>query len=239
MYGWRARIGHIYPAVVAETIFSDFFRMVPEGVTLVMTSLTIRNIKQEDLERAFAEIDNAALLLAERKPDIIIIGGAPMIRFKGAGSDQEIIKRIQEKTGILTSTSQTAALEAFRTLGAKKLVVASPYHEDQNQLVKKLLEDSGFAVPNIRGLNKNVNEIHAVTPAQAYRHAKEVFLEAPEADLLYVPCAHFSVPNIAQLEHEIGRPVVTSTMAMIWYAFNKLVIKPAIADKGALLASLG
>ena len=37
MYGWRGPIGHVYPAAVAETYCSDFFRVVPEGVTLVMT----------------------------------------------------------------------------------------------------------------------------------------------------------------------------------------------------------
>ena len=49
MYGWRARIGHIYPAVVAETFMSDFFRMVPEGVTLAMSFLPIEILKKEDL----------------------------------------------------------------------------------------------------------------------------------------------------------------------------------------------
>lgn len=239
MYGWRARIGHIYPAVVAETIFNDFFNMVPAGVTLVMTNLSIKILKQEDLERAFAEIDQAALLLAERKPDIIIIGGAPMIRLKGKGSDEELIRRIREKTGIMTTTSQTAAIEAFRELGAKRIAVASPYHDDQNEQVKSHLEASGFEILNIAGLRKNVDEIHEVPPALAYRHAKSVFMQAPEAQLLYVPCAHFSVPEIALLEQEIGCPVVTSTMAMVWYAFKKLAVKPAIVNRGRLLAGLG
>ncbi len=239
MYGWRARIGHIYPAVVAETIFNDFFSMVPEGVTLVQNHLSIKILKQEDLERAFAEIDRAALQLAERKPDIINIGGAPMIRLKGLGSDVELIRRIQEKTGIMTTTSQTAAIEAFRELGASKLAVASPYHDDQNEQVKKLLEANGFDILNIVGLRKNVVEIHEIPPAVAYRHAKSVKMQAPEAQLLYVPCAHFSVPEIALLEHEIGCPVVTSTMAMIWDAFKKLAVRPAIANRGRLLAGLG
>jgi maleate cis-trans isomerase len=239
MYGWRARIAHIYPAVVAETIFNDFFSMVPDGVTLLITNLTIRALKKEDLEDALEGIDHAAMLLAERNPDIIIIGGAPMIRLKGLGSDKELIDRIHRKTGILTSTSQTSAIEAFQALGAKKLVVASPYHDDQNEQVKNFLQNSGFDVLNIVGLRKNVVEIHETPLAEAYRHAKNVFLQAPDADAVYVPCAHFSVPHIAQLEREIGRPVVTSTMAMVWNAFQKLSIKPGIQGKGQLLEGLG
>ena len=59
MYGWRGRIGHVYPAVVAETYFTDFFRVVPEGVTLAMAHLSIEAIREEDLRRSQAQLDQA------------------------------------------------------------------------------------------------------------------------------------------------------------------------------------
>ena len=42
-YGWRARIGHIYPAVVAESFMYEFYRIVPPGVTLAQTNLVIQS----------------------------------------------------------------------------------------------------------------------------------------------------------------------------------------------------
>ena len=78
MYGWRGRIGHVYPAVVAETYMTDFFRVVPEGITLAMTNLSIQAIRDEDLKRSEAQLDQAIGFLAKRKVDCIIVGGGPI-----------------------------------------------------------------------------------------------------------------------------------------------------------------
>ena len=80
----------------------------------------------------------------------------------------------------MTTTRQTEGIEALRALGAKKLVVASPYHDDQNRQVKDPFEKSGFEVLDIRGLRQDVAEIHEVPSALAYRHAKSVFLETKD-----------------------------------------------------------
>ncbi len=237
MYGWRARIGHIYPAVVAETFLSDFFRIVPEGVTLAMTFLSIEAIKKEDLERSLGQMDRAADFLMKRGVDIITLGGAPMVRHLGPGADKKIIERIQKQTGIPTTTSQTAAVEAFREMGMKRIVVASPYHDDQNERVRNFLEGSGFEVVGIQGLRKDVAEIHEIPLERAYRHVKQTFLANP-GDGVYVPCAHFTVPHIEMLETQIGVPIITSTRAMIWQALKMLRIKESIEGEGRLLKTL-
>jgi maleate isomerase len=237
MYGWRARIGHIYPAVVAETFMSDFFRMVPDGVTLAMSFLSIEILKKEDLERSLGQMDKAADFLKQRNVDIITIGGAPMVRHLGPGADRQIIERIQKQTGIPTTTSQTAALDAFRELGWKRIVVASPYHDDQNERVRAFLEGSGYTVAGIRGLKKNVAEIHDIPLATAYRHIRETFLAHP-GDGIYVPCAHFTAPHIEILEAELGVPVVSSTIATVWQALKILNVRHLIEGEGRLLRSL-
>jgi maleate isomerase len=237
MYGWRARIGHIYPAVVAETFLSDFFRIAPAGVTLAMTFLSIEILKKEDLERSLGQIDRAADFLKQRGVDIITVGGAPMVRHLGAGSDEKIIERIQQQTGIPTTTTQTAAVAAFRAMGMKRIVVASPYHDDQNDRVRAFLEGSGFEVAGIRGLKKDVVEIHDIPLEAAYRHVRQTFLAHP-GDGVYVPCAHFTVPHVPLLEAELGAPVVTSTRAMIWQALKILRIREAIEGEGRLLQTL-
>lgn len=237
MYGWRARIGHIYPAVVAETFLSDFFRIVPDGVTLAMSYLSIEILKKEDLERSLGQIDRAADFLRRRAVDIITIGGAPMVRHLGPGADRQIIERIQNQTGIPTTTSQTAAVDAFRELGWKRITVASPYHDDQNERVRAFLEGSGFTVAGIRGLKKNVVEIHDIPLATAYRHIRDTFWAYP-SDGVYVPCAHFTAPRVETLEAELGVPVVTSTIAMVWQALKMLKVRHLIEGEGRLLRRL-
>ena len=238
-YGWRARIGHVYPAVVAETFFTEFFRIVPEGVTLVQTHLVIQSLNsKEGLDESLKVMDQRAEWLAKRNVDIIAIGGSPMFRMMGAGSDRKIIDRLEKMFGIPVTTKQTVAVEAFKKLKAKKIAVASPYFEHQDKQVKQFLEKSGFDVVNIRGLSKEIEVIHTLPPETSYVHGKKVFYETPQAEALYIPCAHFAVPYLQQLEDDIQIPVVTSTTAMIWYCFNLLNIHAPIRGHGTLLASL-
>ncbi len=238
-YGWRARLGHVYPAVVTETFMTEFFRIVPAGVTLAQSHLIIESLNRKDgLEKSLAMIDQCAEWLTKRKVDIITVGGSPMIRLLGPGSDHILIDRLEKKCGIPVTTSQTAAVEAFRHLGARKLAVASPYFPHQDAQVKQFLEMSGFEVVNIKGLSKEIEEIHALTLETSYRHAREVFRETPSAEAIYIPCAHFAVPYLKELEEDLQVPVVNSLTAMLWHNFHTLRIKPGIKEQGRLLASL-
>ncbi|MBI4528961.1 MAG: hypothetical protein HY695_34620 [Deltaproteobacteria bacterium] len=238
MYGWRGRIGHIYPAVVAETFFSDFFRVIPEGITLALTNLSIQTIQEEDLKRAESQLDQAVDYLAKRKVDCIIIGGAPMFRLRGLEGEKALIERVRQSTGIPTTTSQTAAVEALRYLGIKRLAVATPYHDDQNEMIAKYLRATGFDLGQVRGLKRHIAEIHEIPLDSVYRHVKRTFLDSPEARGVYVPCGHFTVPRISELEADIKVPVVTATYAMVWAALRMIKVKAQIRGHGCLLETV-
>lgn len=238
-YGWRARLGHVYPAVVAETFMTEFFRIVPEGVTLAQNHLVIESLNEkEGLEKSLALIDQCALWLAKRQVDIITVGGSPMIRLMGPGSDHILIDRLEKKCGIPISTSQTAAVEAFKHLDVHRIAVASPYFPHQDAQVKQFLETSGFEVVSIKGLSVEIDKIHALPLETSYVHARQVFREGPSAEAVYIPCAHFAVPYLKELEEDLQVPVVNSLTAMLWHNFTILKMKPSIKEHGRLLASL-
>ena len=238
-YGWRARIGHVYPAVVAESFMVEFYRIVPPWVTLAQTHLVIESLNlRQELEESIKRIERAAEYLAKRKVDIITIGGSPMFRLMGVGSDKAIIERLESKFAIPVTTNQTAVVEAFKSLGVKKIAVASPYFDHQNEQVKKFLEGSGFEVVHIKGLSQEVEAIHELPLEASYHHARKVFFEAPQAQAVYIPCAHLSVPWLQELENDLRVPVVSSTAAVLWHSFKILQIHAPIAGHGRLLASL-
>jgi len=239
MYGWRGRIGHIYPAVVAETFISDFFRIVPEGITLALTTLSIQVIQEEDLKRAESQLDQAVEYLAKRKVDCIIIGGAPMFRLRGLDGERALIDRVAKSTGIPTTTSQTAAVEALRHLGIKRVAVATPYHEDQDEHIARYLRATGFEVGQVRGMKRHIAEIHEIPLDAVYKHVKRTFLDSPDAQGAYVPCGHFTVPRISELEADLNAPVVTATYAMVWAALRMISVKAEIRGYGRLLETIG
>ena len=237
MYGWRARIGKISPSR-SDTFTYEFYKIVPEGVVLVLSGFTIFNLVADDIEKATQRLEASAQDLAKVGVDFIIAGGGVnLFSQKGKGSDQQAIQEIEDLTGIPATTSITADIEAFKKLSIQKLAIATPFKEDRNQPLKKFLEISGFTVLNINGLGIQVTADMAKVPSfEVYRLAKKTFLEAADADCVFIPCSRWAtIENIEKLEQDLGVPVVTSTTAMIWKAFDRLKIKEPIKGYGTLL----
>ena len=239
MYGWRARIGFIVPSMTGETMVQEFPMVAPPGVALVMTNLAIQHLVRDDIGYSLNLLKAAATELARAKVSVIVLGGSPPVTYGGFGFDKEIARQIAEVTPIPGTTSQTGAVEGLRRLGVQKVAIASPFAEDQNLLLKKFLEDSGFKVVAVKGLAVPLIDIGRMPASASYQLAKDAFAEAPDAEGIYMPCAQMpTFRNIAPLEADLGVPVVTSFQGMLWHVFDMLRIHEPIHGYGRLLESL-
>ncbi len=237
MYGWRGRIGSI--AATPTDIFPyEFYKIVPSGFTLMQTTLSIHIMNAQELAAGFEAMERVALALAKEGADVIIIGAAPTLYDQGPGSDKALSLRISQSTGIPTVSNQTAMMDGLRTLGCKKVIIASPFNEENNQKLRKYLEGSGFEVVGARGMGFAANsEINRVSAEEAYRFIKKIGQEFRDAEGMIVPCANWPTSLIAgQVEEDLGIPVVTSNLAKIWAALRILEIKNPILGFGRLLA---
>lgn len=239
MYGWRARIGFICPSMTAETMIQEFPMLAPEGVALVITCLSIQRLDRDNIGASLAKLRDATAELARAKVDVIVLGGSPTVTYGGYGFDKEIIRQMNEVTAIPCTTSQTGAVEALRRLGAQKIVIGSPFADDQNQLLKKFLNDSGFNVVGVKGLSLPVIDIGAMPAYASYQLARDAFSQASDADAIYMPCAQMpTFKNIAPLEADLGVAVVTSFQAMLWHVFDMLNLREPVAGYGRLFQTL-
>ena len=239
MYGWRARIGHVAPSR-GDVLVYEFYRMLPAGFMLLNTTGTIRQLVDTDFDKQLQRIEEATIDLAENNCDAIVIGGSPLFTKLGYGSDIEIGSRLSAKTGIPVAAGITGEVEALRTLGIKKLVVATPHEDELNQRMKKFLEQSGFTVLKIEGYGIRKNSQIADLPEHAsYKIARRLYEQAPEADGVFVPCPRWpTIGDVALLESEIGKPVVTSSQSYIWHALKMAHVKESIDGYGRLMATL-
>ena len=74
----------------------------------------------------------------------------------------------------------------------------------------------------------------------SYKIAKRLYEEAQDADGVFVPCPRWpTIGDVELLEKEIGKPVVTSCQAYIWYALKLIHIKEKVTGFGQLMATLG
>jgi maleate cis-trans isomerase len=239
MYGWRARIGHVAPSR-GDTLVYEFYRMLPEGFMILNSTGTIRQLVDADFERQLQRIEEAAAELVENRCDSIIIGGSPLFTKLGHGSDLEMSRKLTARFGVPVSPGITGEIAALKSLGLNKLVVATPHEDTLNERMKTFLEASGFRVLKIRGYGVRKNaDLTDMDEHAAYKIAKRLYEEAPEADGVFVPCPRWpTIGDVALLESEIRKPVVTSCQAYIWHGLKLAKIKQQVSGFGRLMASL-
>lgn len=236
MYGWRAKLGRISPS--PETVGAEEWRRsLPDGVCLVETRTLVHEVTVEGLGEAVRQIERAALELASAEVDVILQAGTAIAFFRGFGHDQELSRRIRTATGITATTSLTSVVEALRALHVSRLAVATSYIRDIDCRLLDVLQQSGFAVEEIRGMGlKKSIDMGKISPGDTYRLAKQTALAAPGAQAIFISCGNLrTFETIQPLEIDTGLPVVTSNQAGLWHALRLAGINDRLANLGRLL----
>jgi len=240
MYGWRARIGHVAPSR-GDTLVYEFYKMLPEGFMILNTTGTVRQLVDGDFENQLQRIEDAVQDLVDNRCDSIIFSGSPLFTRLPFGADRALGKKLSEKYGVPVAAGLTAEVEALKAMKIEKLVVGTPYPNELNERLKRHLEAAGFTVLQIEGYGviKNADltdmQIHA-----PYQIAKRLYAKAPQADGVFIACPRWpTFGDVALLEAEMSMPVVTSSLACIWYALTLARVRVTISGFGRLMASLG
>ena len=222
--GWRARIGLIMPSSGTNPEH-EFHQYAPEGVTVVTQRVLFERVDPVGLQEMGDRVYEAAEMLARAHPDIIIFGCTSGSLIKGIGYDQEIIERIQTRTGIKALTTSSAVILALKALNAHKLVVTTPYIDAVNEIEQKFLEDNGFEGLNIKGLQNLDPDLMPLEPLHRLYHLTKEAL-VPEADTIFISCTGLGIAHgINMMEKDFRRPLVTSNQASIWGALRSLNIQ--------------
>ena len=240
-YGWRARIGHIAPAIL-DTSAEEFRKLLPEGVLHVGLTISeaIQDLGKEQAAAAFERLVDAGKRLAREKVDVIVCGGAPVALSRGPGGDAELAELLRKETGLPVVTANGIVAEALRALGVRSVVVVSPFIDARNEEIRGYLQASGFQVLAARGLGlvKNV-DFAMQSSVAAYSLARETAALNPQAEGIYIACPRWPVVDIiASLEADSGKPVVAAAAAMMWGALRAIGLGDGNPGYGRLMDSL-
>lgn len=257
-YGYRAKIGLI---VVGPNLnpTPEICRMIPDYVQVRETRIHMDPVVNvEECSKLSEPLGKAAGLLAEGLSSHVL-GNRSAIAFActagslvgGPGWDKKEIEMMESATsefactravpsmeqssGIPCTTTATAAEEAMRFIGFKKIVIAGPYIDEINEKFRIFYNDSGFEVLNVVGLGiEDLYEMGATKPSQAYQITMEAVV--PEADGIFITCTNFRCSDvIEEIENDSGKPVVTSNQATAWHLMKLLGINDAVEGYGQLL----
>ena len=239
----RTRIGVMIPST-NTTCEADFQLVAPQDVTIHGHRLWLTNESAggESMDRMNDDIKAAARYLGTASVDAVAYGCTTGSFYKGPGWDKEMIELIESESGAPAAATSDSVVAALRFFGAKRISIASPYPQWNNERLQVYMEAQGFEVLNVeaepwasqagnQGINDQDPEVIIEFASKAWR---------PDADALLCSCTAWrSLEAVHELERRTGKPVVTSNQATIWATFRNAGITQPIHGYGRLLESLG
>ena len=229
----RARLGFILMStdLAAE---SDFFDIAPNDVAIHITRLrTDDHTTNETLSKHIEFMaDAASRIQPDTKPDVISYSCTSGSIVIGEDKIKEEIKKGAPYA--IPMTLVTGVVDALRELKVNNLVVGTPYLDEINTKEAEFLNNKGFSVLNIQGLNLTKGiEFGTVTPDYWIKFAEEINEES--ADAIFLSCGGIrSTEVIDQIEQKVGKPVITSNQAQMWSCLRRAGVEDNISGFGKL-----
>jgi len=180
----------------------------------------------------------AARSLAGAGAAAIVLMGTSLSFYRGAAYNLELTRRMQAASGRPAITMSTAVCEGLRSVGARRLAVATAYDADVNARLKVFLHEEGFEVQLMRGLGvERVQDITRVTQEGLLQFSAAVYRSSAHADALLISCGGLKTLDLlAPLEARCGVPVVSSLPHALWAGVRLLGISARVAGYGRLLS---
>jgi maleate cis-trans isomerase len=231
-------IGLISPNLSEDTLV-DVYKILPEGIRIEGRALDVGEYTDSEFQKAEQAFAGLVRELAQQPLDFLMATGELFLSYKGPGSDRQILAIIKGITATPASTVLTAVVHACQALSMRRVVMASPFPEDQDARLVRFLAHDNIDVVAYRGLGcENSNVIWALSPDTGYNLASSLLREFPNVDGLYMPCNKWRVISIIErIEREFGKPVVTNTQAWVWEALRAMGLTQPIPGYGRLLSS--
>ena len=229
MYGHRARIGYTSPPLTTEVFPYEFYKIVPEGVSLVITSLAIVVRSTAEVDQSYDISMRAAREMAAAGCDIVVLGGVPINLSRGFQNAQAMIDDLEAQLGIKISTSQRAQTRAAKTLGARKMVMAHPYAESDTDRIAGNADHFDCEVVGAKAWGSPFNQVGRIPRDAALRMGRELLRAHPDADTILMPSPHWpTIEAIEPLEREFGVNVMTALQVIVWDALRRVGVNDKI-----------
>jgi len=231
----RAKIGYVLLAT-EQTIQDDVMKLRPDGVGIHFARAAIADSITNETLAAQAGLlaDCASTLLPDGSLDVVCYGctsGSLVI------GEERVCAELKKGAPKAKATSLIAGvIRALRTIGAKHVVVGTPYLDEVNQNEKVYLEQAGFEVLDIQGFNlEKDSDMVRVAPEFIAEFALSI--DRPDADAIFISCGALrTLDVIGEIEARAGKPAICSNQAMIWDTLRLAGISDRFDGYGRLLS---
>jgi maleate isomerase len=246
MYGSLARIGLVVPS--SNTIVEpEIAGLLPAGVDAYASR--VLQVETGDPAQEAATVlairsglGRAIDELATLAPAAIGFASTEASFLNGATDDRETCSVLSVRARCPVLTASRAVVLALRALEVGRIALATPYPAAVAGRGAAFLAEEGVETVSSVGLGIVGNLARGRLPVGA---ARDVAIQAdvPAAEAVLVSGTNWpTLEALPELERQLGKPVFSSTAAMVWALLRRAGIAqplPVLGRLGALPAPLG
>jgi maleate isomerase len=217
----RAGIGIVAPHDFA--LDRELWHWLPPGVGMYATRTPAIELPVGvEFARAAAGDEDALVRgardLAAAEPGATAYACTSASYANGLAGERRLRAALERGGARRALTTSGALLEALAALGAHRVGVATPYDAALTAGLPEFLAAGGHEPVAVAylGLDRAIAAVRPRTVAELIRSA------APDdADAVVVSCTNLpTIEVLSELEHELGRPVVSANLATVWAALR-------------------
>lgn len=214
-----ARIGLIIPSS-NRMVEQEMVRHVPPGVVAHVARLRMTGPYNGPLDQLLPRAQEAAATLIDARCDVVAFHCTANSMSEGMAGEDRLLAALRQAGATHATTTATAIRRAFASLGARRIVLLTPYSAHTTAEEAEFLRAAGYEVLHARGFALKGSDEYCATPPQFWRD-RAIEAARPDADAYLLSCTNISTfPVIEETERALGRPVVTSNQVVIWDALS-------------------
>jgi len=238
----KKRIGYLFPLTIIDNVAYQFYRFIPQDMMLLLLPVGIRGFTLEDVERAFAPLEEYVSMLVKQETDIIVQGGVPPAVIMGIERHDDLLARIEKASGRPSTSTTLNVIAAAKSVGIRRIALANKWNADMNGVMAAFFAREGIQVAGTTSRSMVPDEFLKMKGGEslhlAYELGRTALTQHPDADGLYIGgSAWMTFPIVEPLEKEFGKPVVTNSNATVWHLCHLLDYWRPIRGYGRLLES--
>jgi maleate isomerase len=230
-----SRVGLIIPSS-NRMVEQEMARFFPPDVTLHVARLRMTGPHHVALDQLLPRIEEATRTLTDAKCDVVAFHCTATSMEEGMAGEERVLAAVSRTGASRATTTATAIRRAFDALGARRIVLVTPYSARTTAEEAEFLRAAGCEVLHAVG--------HGLAGSDAYCAAEPAFwrdatLQAArrDADAYLVSCANIAAMGVIdELERRLAAPVITSNQAVLWDALMQIGHSDVSGCPGRLFA---
>jgi maleate isomerase len=231
-------MGVIYPASGRND--DEMREFVPPEFSLHFTRVHIplpETAVLDDTTVSYPDLRRAGKEIAEVEPECVLWPCTAENIRRGAIGEGEQKAAIAASCPRPVVTAASSVVAALAHLGAAHIGIGAPYRDEVVTVLAAYFEGSGVRPLTQIALGLTGDRaICALAPQDTYALAKAA--DNAHADAVFISCGSMRIRSVINdIERELGKPVVTTTMAVMWNALHTIGFTVPLSGMGRLFSS--